>query len=151
MTTLKRLIVNADDFGRTAGINRGIIAAHERGIVTSATLMVNYAPAAEAAALARQNAGIGVGLHVALTGGPPALPPEQIRTLVDVQGRFPPKPDGLRDANPMEVLAGGVFKACPSLPARIERCLGLAGAQLTPLRVEPAQGAVSLALDLLRS
>lgn len=49
------------------------------------------------------------------------------------------------------VLAGGVFKACPSLPARIERCLGLPGAQLAPLRVEPAQGAVALALDLLRS
>jgi N-acetylglucosamine kinase len=49
------------------------------------------------------------------------------------------------------VLAGGVFKACPSLPARIDRCLGLPGAQLSPLRVEPAQGAVTLALDLLRS
>ena len=49
------------------------------------------------------------------------------------------------------VLAGGVFKACPSLPARIERCLGLPGAQLAPLSVEPAQGAVALALDLLRS
>jgi N-acetylglucosamine kinase-like BadF-type ATPase len=49
------------------------------------------------------------------------------------------------------VLAGGVFKACPSLPGRIEHCLGLPGAQLTPLRVEPAQGAVALALDLLRS
>jgi N-acetylglucosamine kinase-like BadF-type ATPase len=49
------------------------------------------------------------------------------------------------------VLAGGVFKACPSLPARIERCLGLPGAQLAPLGVEPAQGAVALALDLLRS
>lgn len=49
------------------------------------------------------------------------------------------------------VLAGGVFTACPSLPARIERCLGLPGAQLAPLGVEPAQGAVALALDLLRS
>lgn len=105
MTALKRLVVNADDFGRTAGINRGIVAAHEKGIVTSATLMVNYAPAAEAAALARQNPELGVGLHVALTGGPPALPPEQIRTLVDFQGRLPPKPDGLRDADPAEVLA----------------------------------------------
>jgi N-acetylglucosamine kinase-like BadF-type ATPase len=49
------------------------------------------------------------------------------------------------------VLAGGVFKACPSLTGRIEQCLGLPGAQLTPLRVEPAQGAVALALDLLRA
>lgn len=49
------------------------------------------------------------------------------------------------------VLAGGVFKACPSLPARIEAALGLPGAELVPLRVEPAQGAVTLARDLLRS
>ena len=49
MTPVKRLIVNADDFGRTPGINRGVVEAHESGIVTSATLMVNYAPAAEAA------------------------------------------------------------------------------------------------------
>jgi hypothetical protein len=49
------------------------------------------------------------------------------------------------------VLAGGAFKACPSLPARIEACLGLPDAQLAPLGVEPARGAVALALDLLRS
>jgi hypothetical protein len=105
MTTSKRLIVNADDFGRTAGINRGVVQAHERGIVTSATMMVNYAPAAEAAELARKNPGLAIGLHVALTGGPPALPPAQIPSLVDFQGRLPPKPDGLKDANPAEVLA----------------------------------------------
>jgi predicted glycoside hydrolase/deacetylase ChbG (UPF0249 family) len=105
MTARKRLIVNADDFGRTAGINRGVVQAHERGIVTSTTLMVNYAPAAEAAAMARQNPGLGVGLHVQLTGGPPALPAEQIRSLVDFQGRLPAKPDGLTQANPAEVLA----------------------------------------------
>ena len=105
MTARKRLIVNADDFGRTAGINRGVVQAHERGIVTSTTLMVNYAPAAEAAAMAKQNAGLGVGLHVQLTGGAPLLPPEQIRSLVDFQGRLPAKPDGLGQANPAEVLA----------------------------------------------
>jgi predicted glycoside hydrolase/deacetylase ChbG (UPF0249 family) len=105
MTTIKTLIVNADDFGRTAGINRGVVQAHERGIVTSATLMVNYAPAAEAAELARKNPGLGIGLHVALTGGPPALAPAQIPSLVDFQGRLPAKPDGLQDANPAEVLA----------------------------------------------
>jgi predicted glycoside hydrolase/deacetylase ChbG (UPF0249 family) len=105
MTALKRLIVNADDFGRTAGINKGVMQAHERGIVTSTTLMVNYAPAAEAAAMARQNPALGVGLHVQLTGGAPALPPEQVRSLVDFQGRLPAKPDGLGQANPAEVLA----------------------------------------------
>ena len=101
----KRLIVNADDFGRTAGINRGIVTAHRQGIVTSATLMVAYAPAAEAAALAGDHPGLGVGLHVALTGGPPVLPPHRLPSLVDAQGLLPAKPDGLARAKADEVLA----------------------------------------------
>ena len=101
----KRLIVNADDFGRTSGINRGIVTAHRQGIVTSATLMVAYAPAAEAAALAWEHPGLGVGLHVALTGGPPVLPPERLSSLVDAKGLLPAKPEGLGRAKPDEVLA----------------------------------------------
>jgi len=62
----RRLIVNADDFGRTAGINRGIAQAHEVGIVTSASLMVDQPAAAEAAGYARSHPGLGVGLHVDL-------------------------------------------------------------------------------------
>ena len=50
----KKLIVNADDFGQSAGINSGIIRAHEEGIVTSASLMVRYATAADAAAYAKK-------------------------------------------------------------------------------------------------
>lgn len=59
----RRLIVNADDFGLTSGINRGIIEAHERGIVTSASLMVRYPSAAEAASYARTHSDLSVGLH----------------------------------------------------------------------------------------
>lgn len=58
-----RLIVNADDFGQSPGVNRGIIEAHERGIVTSASLMVRWPAAAEAAAYAREHSGLSVGLH----------------------------------------------------------------------------------------
>jgi len=58
--------VNADDFGLSPGINRGIIEAHERGIVTSASLMVRYPAAEEAAAYARAHPSLGVGLHVDL-------------------------------------------------------------------------------------
>jgi chitin disaccharide deacetylase len=105
MSSTKRLIINADDFGRTPGINRGVVEAHERGVVSSATMMVNYPPAAEAAELARRNPSLGVGLHVALTGGPPALPPQQIPSLVDAQGRLFAKPEGLVDVKPEEVLA----------------------------------------------
>lgn len=66
MTRGRRLIVNADDFGLSAGVNRGIIEAHERGIVTSASLMVRCAGAEEAATYARAHPLLGVGLHVDL-------------------------------------------------------------------------------------
>ena len=58
------LIVNADDFGQSQGINRGVASAHERGIVTSASLMVRWPAAAEAAAYARAHGALSVGLHV---------------------------------------------------------------------------------------
>ncbi len=64
---MKSLIVNADDFGYSRGINRGIVEAHDRGIVTSATLMVNVAATAEAVALARERPSLSVGLHVNFT------------------------------------------------------------------------------------
>src|SRR5215831_10941523 len=60
------LIVNADDFGLSPGTNRGIIEACERGILTSASLMVRYPPAAEAADYARRNPALSVGLHADL-------------------------------------------------------------------------------------
>lgn len=63
---LRRLIVNADDFGLSAGINRGIIDAHEKGIVTGASLMVRGAAAAAAADYARANERLSVGLHIDL-------------------------------------------------------------------------------------
>ena len=62
----RAVIVNADDFGQSAGITRGIIAAHERGIVTSASLMVRWPAAAAAAAYARAHHRLSVGLHVDL-------------------------------------------------------------------------------------
>ncbi|HQU45536.1 MAG TPA: ChbG/HpnK family deacetylase [Pirellulales bacterium] len=63
---LRRLTVNADDFGLSSGINRGIIEAHERGIVTSASLMVRGAAAAAAAEYGRKNLRLSVGLHIDL-------------------------------------------------------------------------------------
>src|SRR3989442_11035463 len=60
------LIVNADDFGLSPGVNRGIIWAHENGIVTSASLMVRWPAAAEAARYTRATRSLGVGLHLDL-------------------------------------------------------------------------------------
>lgn len=86
---MKRLIVNADDFGRTPGVNAGIVEAHLLGIVTSATLMVLEPAAEEGGADARRLAPrLSLGLHFALTGGGlPASAPGRIRSLL-VDGRF---------------------------------------------------------------
>jgi len=66
VTPARRLIVNADDFGLSRGVNQGIVQAHERGIVTSASLMVRYPAAVEAVAFARNHPRLSVGLHVDL-------------------------------------------------------------------------------------
>ena len=64
--TERLLIVNADDFGLSPGVNRGVIAAHEGGIVTSASLMVRWPAAEEAAAYSRGHRALSLGLHVDL-------------------------------------------------------------------------------------
>ena len=84
----RRLIVNADDFGRSQSINQAVVRAHREGILTSASLMVNEPFAEEAAALARANPGLGVGLHLTLVCGASALPHEQIPQLADARGQF---------------------------------------------------------------
>ena len=66
MNTVRKVIVNADDFGLSRGVNRGIIEAHERGILTSTSFMVRQPAAEEAAEYARANPALGVGLHVDL-------------------------------------------------------------------------------------
>ena len=102
---MKRLIVNADDLGRTHGINTGVFEAHRLGIVTSATAMVNYEAASEAAALSRAAPSLGIGLHVALSGGRSALPAASVPSLVDARGLQPAKPEGLRSPRASEVAA----------------------------------------------
>src|SRR6476661_6659592 len=66
MMANRRLIVNADDFGQSEGVNHGIIQAHENGVVTSASLMVRWPAAAAAAAYARERPQLSVGLHLDL-------------------------------------------------------------------------------------
>jgi predicted glycoside hydrolase/deacetylase ChbG (UPF0249 family) len=66
MAAKRHVIINADDFGQSPGVNRGIVAAHERGIVTSASLMVRWGAAAEAAAYGRAHPRLSLGLHLDL-------------------------------------------------------------------------------------
>jgi chitin disaccharide deacetylase len=86
---LKQLIVNADDLGLTAGVNRGILQAFQDGIVTSASLLVTGHAFDEAVALARQNPKLDVGLHLALVEERAVLGRDALPTLVDETGRFP--------------------------------------------------------------
>jgi chitin disaccharide deacetylase len=92
LETPRRLIVNADDFGRSRSINEAVIRAHREGILTSASLMVNEPDCVEAVALAKQNSKLSVGLHLSLLCGRPALPPEQIPGLVNSRGEFSDNP-----------------------------------------------------------
>ena len=82
---MRRLIINADDFGLTAGVNRAIAEAHQRGIVTSATLMANSQAFDEAVAIARSATGnnFSVGCHVVLLDGEPLLPATQVPSLLE--------------------------------------------------------------------
>ncbi|HYE26461.1 MAG TPA: ChbG/HpnK family deacetylase [Clostridia bacterium] len=85
---MRRLVVNADDFGLTRGVNRAIIECHRQGIVTSATLMACGAAFDDAVALARQNPALGIGCHVVLLDGRPLLPAERVRTLLSPRDEF---------------------------------------------------------------
>ena len=85
----KRLILNADDFGLTKGVDDGIIRAHRDGILTSATLMANGEAFDHAVALALANPELGVGCHLVLVGGKCVAPPEDIRSLADAEGHLP--------------------------------------------------------------
>src|SRR5579871_6997746 len=84
----RRLIVNADDFGRSRSINEAVIRAHREGILTTASLMVNEPSFAEAVELARQNPQLGVGLHLTLLMGHSALPQGEIPGLVNAASEF---------------------------------------------------------------
>jgi len=79
---MKRLIVNADDFGLTHGVNRAIAECHQRGIVSAATLMATGACFDEAVALAAQMPRLSVGCHVVVVDGEPLLPPNEVRSLL---------------------------------------------------------------------
>jgi chitin disaccharide deacetylase len=78
---VRRLIVNADDFGFTSGVNRAIIEAHNRGIVTSSTLMANGPAFSEAVDLATVTPRLSVGCHIVLIDGEPVLDPGRILSL----------------------------------------------------------------------
>src|SRR6266851_10522683 len=84
----KLLIVNADDFGLSSGINVGIIEGFKKGILTSASIMVNAPAFDEAVELAHAHPDLGIGVHLNVLRGKAVLPPDEIPSLVDANGRF---------------------------------------------------------------
>ncbi|MGM9583037.1 MAG: ChbG/HpnK family deacetylase [Phascolarctobacterium sp.] len=91
MTKLKRLIVNADDFGLHTLINQGIIKGHREGFITSTSIMPSANAYEEAVALAKENPQLGIGIHLTLVGGVKSvLPKSKVSSLVDAQGLFLP-------------------------------------------------------------
>jgi predicted glycoside hydrolase/deacetylase ChbG (UPF0249 family) len=84
----KQLIVNADDYGKTAGVTQGIIQAHREGIVTSTTVMMNMPQVEDALELAGDYPDLGIGVHLVFTAWRPLRPPAEVPSLVDADGYF---------------------------------------------------------------
>ena len=113
------LIVNADDYGRSPGVNRGVIRAHEQGIVTSATLMVRWPAAEEAAAYARKSGSLSVGLHL------------DLGEWLYQDGEWQPRYEVLSEFSE-EAIA-------KEIGAQLERFEGFDGAASHPPRLAPAR------------
>jgi hopanoid biosynthesis associated protein HpnK len=92
---MKRLIINADDFGLTEGVNHGVLKAHQGGIVTSTTLLANGAAFESAVALALAAPGLGVGVHLNLSQGRPVADASRVASLLNRDGCFSGGPPGL--------------------------------------------------------
>jgi chitin disaccharide deacetylase len=87
-STSPRLVVTADDFGLSPGVDQGILESFRRGIVSSTALLVNFPEMADSVARLRQEPELEVGIHFNLTAGLPVLPPERVPSLVGANGAF---------------------------------------------------------------
>jgi chitin disaccharide deacetylase len=92
---VKNLIVNADDLGWTEGVNRGILEAFHHGIVSSTSLLANGAAFAGGVEAVRSAPGLGVGVHLNLSDGPPVADRETITSLLNNDGEFAGGPESL--------------------------------------------------------
>jgi hypothetical protein len=117
----RQLIVNADDYGRSPGVSRGILQAHREGIVTSTTVMINQPGVEPQLAEALACSDLGIGLHLVFTAYRPILPPGMLPGLVDAEGLFLPQHTLWAKA---ETISPHHLRA--ELSAQIERFVALA-------------------------
>ena len=118
---MKKLIVNADDFGLHTAVNKAVIKGYREGCLRSTSFMASGKAAEEAAELARENPGLGVGAHLTLVAEKPVLPPDKVPSLINDEGYF--LPDHI--AFIKRYVAGGirmdeVYAECEAQIARIE-------------------------------
>src|ERR1700757_3542319 len=92
---VKNLIVNADDLGWTEGVNRGIVEAHRRGLVTSSSLLANGRVFEGGVAAGKSNPQLGIGVHLNLSDGPPTAPAEEVHGLLNEGGHLEDGPESL--------------------------------------------------------
>jgi hopanoid biosynthesis associated protein HpnK len=131
---VRRLIVNADDFGLTAGIDRAIVEGHTGGVVSSATLMANGSAFEDAVTAARSAPKLSVGCHVVLVDGTPVLPPQNVDTLVAIRSAEPDKFFSSLSAFAARAMLGGFDRdqLVAEVTAQIQK-LQAAGIQVTHL------------------
>jgi predicted glycoside hydrolase/deacetylase ChbG (UPF0249 family) len=109
---MKSLVVNGDDFGASHGVNLGVIEAHQRGILTSASMMVDPPASAEAARLSAEHPTLGVGLHVVLRSPADSATPEaeverQLERFIELTGQLPTHIDAHHNVHREEGLLPG--------------------------------------------
>ncbi|MEP7342861.1 MAG: ChbG/HpnK family deacetylase [Acidobacteriota bacterium] len=143
---MKYLIVNADDFGLTGGVNRAIVEAHTLGILTSATVMANMPAFDDAVRLAKMHPSLGVGLHFNITQGQPVAEASRVRSLLDERGEFL----GTSTALLWRALAGKLRarEIEIELRAQIEKALD-AGLRLTHVDSHKHAHALPLVCDVI--
>jgi predicted glycoside hydrolase/deacetylase ChbG (UPF0249 family) len=90
--TATRLVVNADDFGQSPGVSRGIVRAHREGVVTSTSVLGNCADVSDVCALLAEAPQLGVGVHLSLVGGSPVADVGRVGSLTDAEGQFLRRP-----------------------------------------------------------
>jgi len=115
---MKRLIINADDFGKDEGVVRGIVELYEVGVVSSTSCMTNMPAWPQAAAYLREHPDLGAGVHLVFNDGRPVLPVEQVPALVGDEGRFLNDSQILRSLRP-----GTTAQLRAEFHAQIERFL----------------------------
>ena len=105
---MRRLIINADDFGMTYGVNRAITETHRAGVVTSATLMANESAVDDAITIASENPSLGIGCHVVLVDGVPVSEPDSVQSLI-----------GLRNGNDVRFRPGIAHLALAAVSGKV--------------------------------